>query len=258
MNRRTEQPPPETVPEPTLADHPLDDSVRRREVRTRPSAAAGPDGQPPTPAAPNSAAASNAPKPATPSPAPASTPVGRIAAYLGSPAAPAPRAADPVPSPVAAEPPARPRVRLSAWLEPLEPLLFVLVVAALAGAFLGLPDGGSEQAAGTVRSPEQQAVQRLDEVRFRLRDQLAFAGTADEQANAAQRLAMAYGRAADHMSSPALVSAAHDASIAYLAVESAARAGDQDAYDNARSRVESAEERIESELARTTQSRAPE
>jgi hypothetical protein len=72
----------------------------------------------------------------------------------------------------------------------------------------------------------------------------------------AQRLAMAYGRAADHLTSPALISAAHDASTAYSAVESAARAGDQDGYDNARSQVESAEKRIEGELARINRSRA--
>jgi hypothetical protein len=90
--------------------------------------------------------------------------------------------------------------------------------------------------------------------RFRLRDELAFAGTADEQADAAQRLAMAYGRAADHMVSPGLVSAAQDASVAYLAVESAARARDQDAYDSARARVEAAEKQIESELAQINRS----
>jgi hypothetical protein len=108
-----------------------------------------------------------------------------------------------------------------------------------------------------VWTPEQQAVQRLDEVRFRLRDELAFATTAGEQADAAQRLAMAYGRAADHLSSPALIAAARDAPIAYLALESAARGGDQDAYDSAKTQVDSAEERIDYELAHINRRGSP-
>ena len=159
-------------------------------------------------------------------------------------------------APVAAAQQPRPRPPLSSWLVPLGPVLLVFVLAAVFGALLGMPGSGSEQAATTVRSPEQRAVQRLDGVRFRLRDELAFAGTADEQADAAQRLAMAYGRAADHLVSPGLVSAAQDASVAYLAVESAARAGDQDAYDSARAHVEAAEKQIESELAQINRSRA--
>jgi hypothetical protein len=162
----------------------------------------------------------------------------------------------PVATPVAAEPPSRPRTPLRTWLVPLAPVLLVFVLAAAFGALLGVPGSGSEQAANTVRSPQQAAVQRLDDVRFRLRDELAFAGTAEEQADAAQRLAMAYGRAADHLASPGLVSAAQEASVAYLAVESAARAGDQDAYDSARARVEAAEKQVESELAQINRSRA--
>jgi hypothetical protein len=192
-------------------------------------------------------------------PEPQRSAVSLVAAYVApAPATPASRPNDAGRAPVETQPPARPRGPRSAWLGPFEPVLLVFVVAALAGALLGLPGGGSKPAATVEVSPEQPAVQRLDEVRFRLRDDLAFATTADEQADAAQRLAMAYGRAADHMGSAALVSAARDASIAYLAVESAARAGDQDAYDSARSQVESAEERIERELARINRSRAPE
>ena len=107
-----------------------------------------------------------------------------------------------------------------------------------------MPGSGSERAANTVRSPEQRALQRLDGVRFRLRDDLTFASTTEEQANLAQRLAMAYGRAADQLRSPELVSAAQSASAAYASLESAARAGDQDAYDVARGDVEAAESRI--------------
>ena len=101
-----------------------------------------------------------------------------------------------------------------------------------------MPGSGSERAANSVRSPEQSALQRLDGVRFRLRDDLTFASTTEEQANLAERLAMAYGRAADQLRSPELVSAAQSASAAYASLESAARAGDQDAYDVARGDVE--------------------
>ena len=134
----------------------------------------------------------------------------------------------PVPAPVATEPPPRLRAPLRAWLVPLGPVLLVFLVAAAFGTLLGLPGSGSEQAATTVRSPQQDAVQRL---------------------------AMAYGRAADHVTSPALVSAAKEASLAYLALESAARAGDQAAYDSARARVEAAERQVESELAQINRSR---
>jgi hypothetical protein len=138
---------------------------------------------------------------------------------------------------------------------PLWPLLLALVVAAAFGALLGMPGSGSEQAANPVRSADERAVDRLDDVRFRLRDDLAFAATADEQANVAQRLAMAYGHAADTVSSPELVSAAKGASLAYVGLERAARAADESAYDSARSDVEAAEAKIAAALARTTRER---
>jgi hypothetical protein len=122
--------------------------------------------------------------------------------------------------------------------------LLVLVLAAIFGALLGMPGSGSERAATTVRSPDQLALQRLDGIRFRLRDELALASTTDEQADLAQRLAMAYGHAADDLTSPELVSAAKSASAAYASLESAASAADQDAYDVARGDVEAAESRI--------------
>jgi serine/threonine-protein kinase len=231
-------------------------------LRTATPQPAKPATPPVAPTASQPAAPSVAPStPAAPSVAPS-----RPAASSAAPSKPAPPvvapaapvAPMPVPAPVASEPPARARVPFKAWLVPLGPVLLVFVVAAVFGVLLGLPGGGSEQAATSVRSPEQRAVQRLDEVRFRLRDDLAFAGTAGEQADAAQRLAMAYGRAADHMTSPDLIDAAHDASVAYVAVASAARKGDQDAYDRARSQVEDSEKRIESELARIDRTRAPE
>jgi len=92
-------------------------------------------------------------------------------------------------------------------------------------------------------------VMRLDEVRFRLRDELALATTPDEQAHLAGRLAMAYGRAADHASSSELVSAAHEASSAYTNLQTAARSGDAAAYDTARGEVEAAESAVSDELA---------
>ena len=185
------------------------------------------------------------PVPAVASPAPA----------VAAPVAPAASTVRTSPMPAPKEPPLRPRVPLRAWLVPLGSVLLVFVVAAAFGVLLGLPGNSPEQAANNVTSAQQAAVQRLDEVRFRLRDQLAFAGTAEEQADAAQRLATAYGRVSDHVSSPALVSAAKEASLAYLALESAARADDQDGYDSARARVDAAENRVESELAHINRSR---
>jgi serine/threonine protein kinase len=206
----------------------------------------------PIPAAPAPAAAPPAavPKLTTPDLVPPPKPVP-------APAAAIPRTAPmPVPARVATEPRPRQRLPLRTWLVPLGPVLLVFLVAAAFGVLLGVPGSGSEQGANPVSSPQQDAVQRLDDVRFRLRDQLAFAGTVDEQAAAAQRLAMAYGRAADHVTTPALVSAVKEASLAYLALESAARAGDEDAYDSARARVEAAESGVESELARINRSPA--
>jgi serine/threonine-protein kinase len=150
-----------------------------------------------------------------------------------------------------AEAPASSRPPLRARLAPWGPAVLVLVLAAVFGALLGMPGSGSEQAATTVRSPDQLALQRLDGVRFRLRDDLALASTTDEQADLAQRLAMAYGHAADDLRSPKLVSAAQSASAAYASLESAARAADEDAYDVARGDVEAAESRIAIAIAPT-------
>jgi hypothetical protein len=106
-----------------------------------------------------------------------------------------------------------------------------------------------------VRSADAPAVNRLDDVRFRLRDDLAFASTPDEQADLAGRLAMAYGRAADNLSSPELVAAAHRASAAYASLERAARAADEDAYSDARTRVDAAESQVAGELSRLNRQR---
>jgi hypothetical protein len=155
-------------------------------------------------------------------------------------------AAAPTPAPAAqrARPAAQRKPPLKARLAHLAPLLLVLAVGALFGVLLGMPGAGSEQAANSVKLPDEPALNRLDDVRFRLRDDLAFAETAGEQAGVAQRLAMAYGRAADNLSSPELVSAAQDASAAYAGLEQAARAADETSYDSARARVETAESAI--------------
>jgi hypothetical protein len=190
---------------------------------------------------------------------------GSTAAAPATPASPTPasptpaRAAPAGPPPARAEPQAAAtaprRAPLKARLVPLWPLLLALVVAAAFGALLGTPGSGSEQAANPVRSADERAVDRLDDVRFRLRDDLAFAATADEQANVAQRLAMAYGHAADTLSSPELVSAAKGASLAYVGLERAARVADESAYDSARSDVETAEAKIAAALSRITRER---
>jgi Protein kinase domain len=184
-----------------------------------------------------------APKPATPKPAPPES-----APAPAKPPAPSDAAAPPT-LPPEAHAPFRPppRARLAPW----GPALLVLVVAAVFGALLGMPGSGSERAADAAHTPDQRALQRLDGVRLRLRDDLAFASTTDEQANVAQRLAMAYGHAADDLRSPKLVSAAQSASAAYASLESAARAADEDAYDVARGDVEAAESRIAIAIAPT-------
>jgi len=137
-------------------------------------------------------------------------------------------------------------------------MLGVIALAAIFGALLGMPGSGSDQAATHVPTANEQAAKRLDEVRFRLRDDLSIASTPDEQANTARRLAMAYGRAADHMTGAALVSAANDASLAYTSLQRAARSGDQAAYDSARDDVESAESSMSDELAQFSPQRPQE
>jgi len=164
------------------------------------------------------------------------------------PPTPAPRSL-----PAEASAPRRPplRVRLVPWW----PVLLVLVVAGAFGALLGMPGAGSEQAAKPVRSADDVAVSRLDAVRFRLRDDLAFASTPDEQADVAARLAMAYGHAADDLSSAELVSAAQRVSAAYVSLEEAARAADENAYESARGRVETTESQMDGELSRINSQR---
>ena len=198
----------------------------------------------PAPAAPE-------PAPAEPAPAPAKSP----APVESSPPPPA-AAAAPVPVRSAVVPPALPAEAAGPHGAPLKdrlallgPLLVVVAVAAVFGALLGIPSTDSQQAANTVRSADELAVERLDGVRFRLRDDLAFASTADEQADLANRLAIAYGHAADDLSSPELVSAAQRASAAYVSLEGAARAADENAYESARGRVEVAESQIENAFA---------
>jgi hypothetical protein len=128
-------------------------------------------------------------------------------------------------------------------------------VAAIFGALLGTPGAGSHQAAVSAQSADERALHRLDDVRFRLRDDLAFASTADEQADLAQRLAMAYGHAADGLRSPQLASAANRTAAAYAGLERAARAAEADAYTRASGRVEAAESQLARELVRTNRQR---
>jgi hypothetical protein len=164
--------------------------------------------------------------------------------------APAPAPGTPVAPALPAEASPRHRPPLKERLAPWGPVLLVLVLAAAIGALLGMPGSGSQQAASTVRSADELAVARLDNVRFRLRDDLAFASTPGEQADVAQRLAMAYGHAADDLSSPEVVSALQRASAAYVSLEQAARAADDGAYESARGRVEATESRVAGELSR--------
>jgi serine/threonine protein kinase len=225
--------PPESAPVPSKAPAPADSPPASLAVAVAPTPVA------PTPIAP---------KPVAPAPV-APTPVAP-APVAPTPVAPAPVASTLVPPALPAEPPARRGLPLKARLASLGPLLLVLVVAGAFGALLGMPGAGSQEAANTVRSADELALERLDNVRFRLRDDLAFASTTDEQADLAERLSMAYGHAADDLSSPELVSAAQRASAAYVSLEGAARTAEADGYESARGRVEVAESKIASELSR--------
>ena len=202
----------------------------------------------PAPAAPTTAPAPPATAPAPPATAPApaapAPPVAEPAV-----AAPAKDAAPGVAARPQAEAPRRPKPPLSERLTQFGPLLGVIAVAALLGGLLGMPGSGSEQAAKRVPSANERAAMRLDEVRFRLRDDLAIASTPAEQAALAGRLARAYGRAADDVSSAELASAADGASRAYTNLQSAARSGDAATYDRARGEVESAESSVSDKLA---------
>ena len=168
-------------------------------------------------------------------------------------AAPAPPVADAAPTPAApaVKPKAPPRRRapLASRLAPLWPLLLVVLVAAAFGVLLGLPGGDSPRTAASARSPQQTAVARLDEVRYRLRDELALAANPSEQAAVADRLAMAYGRAADALTAPAAVAAAQRASAEYASLAQAARDGEQDDYDTARGDVAVAESQFGTALS---------
>jgi hypothetical protein len=188
--------------------------------------------------------------PGTPAAPAAATPAAE-AATVQMPKTVAPAATPPAPRPPA-EGSRRPRVPLRARLVQFGPMLGVIALAVIFGALLGMPGSGSEQAAKSVPSANERAAKRLDEVRFRLRDDLSIASTPEEQADVAGRLAMAYGRAADHMSTPELVSAAHDASLAYTSLQSAARSGDAAAYDSARGEVETAESSMSDKLAQVS------
>jgi hypothetical protein len=217
------------------------DSDARSALLARAATAA----EPAAPSRPARApAASSAPAPPAPVPAAA------------VPTAPVQRT--PVPPSLPAVPAASHKPPLRVRLAPFGPVLLVFVLAAIFGALLGTPGSGSQEAAQPVRSGDDLAVARLDDVRFRLRDDLAFASSSDEQADVAGRLAMAYGRAADNVSSPELVSAAQAASLAYVGLQRAASRADESAYESARARVETAEERVESELTQVDRDRRPE
>jgi hypothetical protein len=199
--------------------------------------------------------ATSAPTPAPATNGSSAAPGANGSATRTLPASAAPASAAPAPVVRQPEARARPRRPLKARLMPLWPLLVALVVGVAFGALLGAPGSGSEQAAHPTRSADERAVQRLDDVRFRLRDDLAFATTTHEQADLAQRLAMAYGRAADNLSSPELVSAAKRTSLAYVGLERAARAEDDSGYTTARGHVDTAESELASALSRLDRGR---
>jgi hypothetical protein len=169
---------------------------------------------------------------------------------------PAPKpevAAAAAPAPVAAAadtkaPPRRRTASLAQRLVPLWPLMVVVLVAAAFGVLLGMPGADSPRTSATARSPQQTAVARLDEVRYRLRDELSLAATGAEQADVADRLAMAYGRTADALTAPEVVAAAQRASAGYARLAQAARDGEQHDYETARADVTVAESQFGTQL----------
>ena len=179
--------------------------------------------------------------PVAPPAAPARPAPGRApdAAPAGGPQAPRP-AARPAP-PLA--PPLRARVRA------LLPLAAAVVVAAAFGVLVGTPGDAPDAGPTTVRPPDAAAVGRFDAVRLRLRDDLALAASAEEQARLADRLAVAHDELATRAGSGAIDAAAEDGSAAYAELAAAARDGDADGFDAAGADVEAAEAALERAVA---------
>ncbi len=131
---------------------------------------------------------------------------------------------------------------MSVRLKQLLPLLAVVIVAAAFGAIVGMPGSTTDPAPRAAPQPDARTVARLDEVRLRLRDDLAAATTPAEQASAAERLADAHATAAEAARSPEVGSAAENAVSAYTALAAAARSGDEDEFSAATADVATADD----------------
>jgi len=131
----------------------------------------------------------------------------------------------------------------------LLPLAAAVVVAAAFGVLVGTPGDAPDAGPTTVRPPDAAAVGRFDAVRLRLRDDLALAASAEEQARLADRLAVAHDELATRAGSGAIDAAAEDGSAAYAELAAAARDGDVDGFDAAGADVEAAEAALERAVA---------
>lgn len=183
---------------------------------------------------------------AAPADAAPTTPLPKVADTGPAAPPPAPRSASPWDAGTVVAQPARPtaviKPPLGVRLRRLLPLLAVVVVAAAFGAIVGLPGSTEDEAPRAARSPDAGTVARLDEVRARLRDDLAAAATPEEQAGVAERLADAHATAAAAARSSELKGAAENAVGAYSALAAAARSGDEDEFSSATSDVETADD----------------
>lgn len=125
-------------------------------------------------------------------------------------------------------------------------LVAAAAVAAVCGGLLAaaLDPFGDEQQPRAVPAASTAAWERLRERRTELRGELAGADTPQEQAALAGSLAVAYDGAADASEPGPRASAAHFAAVAYSDLAAAANGNDADAYADAATAVDEAEERL--------------
>jgi Protein kinase domain len=147
------------------------------------------------------------------------------------------------PRPAAVAEPAPYKAPLRRRVRPYLPLLAALVLGVAFGMLLGMPEATPEPPRPAPPA-DLRVADRLDEVRLRLRDELAQAATPEEQGAVAGRLASAHTTAAGRLDSPELQTAAGDLATAYAALAEAAENGDADAFEQAAQDVETGEREL--------------
>ncbi len=171
-------------------------------------------------------------------------------AWLAADSAPTQPSVPPPPPAAATRPavvaePAPYKAPLRTRVRPYLPLLAALVLGVAFGMLLGMPEATPEPPRPAPPA-DLRAVDRLDEVRLRLRDELAQAPTPEEQGALAGRLASAHTTAAGRLDSPELQTAVRDLATAYAALATAAENGDADAFEQAAQDVEAGERELAS------------